>query len=62
MLRGDMAICRCEIRNNNVYDDVDDDDEDDDNNNNYNNNNNNNNNNAVGYVMRPILLVMWRAF
>ena len=25
-------------------------------------NNNNNNNNGVGYVMRPILLVMWTAF
>ena len=30
MLRGDMATCRCEIRNNNVYDDVVDDDKDDD--------------------------------
>ena len=51
MLWGDIATCRCQISNNNVYDDVDDDDEDDD-----------DNNNGVSYVMRPILLVMWTAF
>ena len=58
MLWGDIATCRCQISNNNVYDDVGDDEDD----NNNNNNNNDNNNNGVGYVMRPILLVMWTAF